>query len=77
MNKGAKGISYTQLVKYNVVPLVLGAVVIAGKISIKEVTTHFYGPSHVTSAKEGLPLRIPCMQAMSPIQGKHPQRIRG
>jgi hypothetical protein len=40
INKGAKGISYTHLVKNNVVPLVLGAFVIAGKISIKEVTTH-------------------------------------
>ena len=40
MNKGASGISYTYLVKNNVVPLVLGAFVIVGKISIKEVTTH-------------------------------------
>jgi hypothetical protein len=40
MNKGAKGISYTHLVKNNVVPLVIGAFVIARKISIKEVTTH-------------------------------------
>jgi hypothetical protein len=36
MNKGAKCISYTHLVKNNVVPLVLGAFVIAGKISIKK-----------------------------------------
>jgi hypothetical protein len=28
----------------------------------------FYGPWHITSTKEGLPPRIPCMQAMSPIQ---------
>jgi hypothetical protein len=40
MNKGAKGISYMHLVKNNVVPLVLGDLVIAGKISIKEVTTN-------------------------------------
>jgi hypothetical protein len=40
MNKGVKGSSYTHLVKNNVVSLVLGAFVIAGKISIKEVTTH-------------------------------------
>jgi hypothetical protein len=39
MNKGAKGISYMHLVKNNVVPLVLGAFVIACKISTKEVTT--------------------------------------
>jgi hypothetical protein len=31
MNKGAKCISYTHLVKNNVVPLVLGDYVIAGK----------------------------------------------
>jgi hypothetical protein len=39
INKGAKVISYTHLDKNNVVPLVLGAVIV-GKISIKEVTTH-------------------------------------
>jgi hypothetical protein len=38
INKGVKVISYTHLVKNNVVPLVLGDFVIAGKISIKEVT---------------------------------------
>jgi hypothetical protein len=32
----------------------------------------FYGPSHITLAKEELPPRIPCMQAMSPIRGKQP-----
>jgi hypothetical protein len=42
INKGAKGISYTHLVKNNVVPLVLGVFVIVGKISIKEVTTHLW-----------------------------------
>jgi hypothetical protein len=31
MNKGAKGISYTHLVKNSVAPLVLGDYVIAGK----------------------------------------------
>jgi hypothetical protein len=31
----------------------------------------FYDPFHITSAKEGLPPRIPCMQAMSSIQGKY------
>jgi hypothetical protein len=31
MNKGEKGISYTHLVKNNVVPLVLGDYVIVGK----------------------------------------------
>jgi hypothetical protein len=48
MNKGAKVISYTHLVKNNVVPLVLEEFLIAGKISIKEVTN---SPSmfHVTS----------------------------
>jgi uncharacterized membrane protein len=40
INKGAKCISYMHLVNNNVVPLVLGAFVIVGKISIKEVTTH-------------------------------------
>jgi uncharacterized membrane protein len=40
INKGAKDISYMHLVKNNVITLVLGAFVIAGKISIKEVTTH-------------------------------------
>jgi hypothetical protein len=34
MNKGEKGISYMHLVKNNVVPLVLGDFVIAGKITI-------------------------------------------
>jgi hypothetical protein len=38
MNKGAKCISYTH--KNNGVPLILGVFVIAGKISINEVTTH-------------------------------------
>jgi hypothetical protein len=70
MNKGAKVISYTHLVKNNAVPLVLGAFVIAGKISIKEVTIHLLCsvPRHLT--KDGLPPMVPCMQAMSPIQGK-------
>jgi hypothetical protein len=40
INKGTKGISYMHFIKNNVVPLVLGAFVIAGKISIKEVTAH-------------------------------------
>jgi hypothetical protein len=35
INKGEKGISYTHLIKNNVVPLVLGDFVIVGKISIK------------------------------------------
>jgi hypothetical protein len=30
----------------------------------------FYSPCHITSAKEGLPPWILCMQAMSPIQGR-------
>jgi hypothetical protein len=30
----------------------------------------FYGPCHITSTKEGMPPRIQCMQAMSPIQGR-------
>jgi hypothetical protein len=38
MNKEAKVISYMHLVKNNAVPLVLKEFVIAGKISIKEVT---------------------------------------
>jgi hypothetical protein len=77
MNKGAKGISYTHLVKNNKVPLVLGDFVIVGKISIKEVKTHllWIKPRHLT--KEGLPPRITCMQAMSLIQGKQPRRLRG
>jgi hypothetical protein len=31
----------------------------------------FYGPCHITSAKEGLSPRIPCMQAIFPIQWRH------
>jgi hypothetical protein len=78
MNKGAKGISYTHLVKNNVVPLIIRDFVIVGKISIKRSDQlTFYVPCHINSAKEGLPPRIPCMQAMSPIQGKQNQRIRG
>jgi hypothetical protein len=65
------------LVKNNVVLLVLGALVIAGKISIKEVTTHLLWsmPRHLSQG--GATTRILCMQAMSPIQGKQPRRIRG
>jgi uncharacterized membrane protein len=53
INKGAKGISYTHLVKNNVVPLVLGAFVIASKISIKEVTTHLLWskPHHLNQGR--------------------------
>jgi hypothetical protein len=65
------------LFKNNVVPLVLGVFVIVGKISIKEVTTHLLWSSHITLTKEGLPPRIPCMQAKSPIQGKQPWWIGG
>jgi hypothetical protein len=53
INKGAKGISYTHLVKNKVVPLVLGAFVILGKISIKEVTTHllWFNPRHLSQGR--------------------------
>jgi hypothetical protein len=53
MNKGAKDIFYTHLVKNNVVALVLGAFVIAGKISIKEVITHLLWsmPRHLSQGR--------------------------
>jgi hypothetical protein len=53
INKGAKDIAYTHLVKNNVVPLVLGAFVIISKISIKEVTTHllWIKPHHLSHGR--------------------------
>jgi hypothetical protein len=50
INEGAKNISYTHLVKNNAVALILGAFVIVGKISIKEVTTHllWIKPHHLS-----------------------------
>jgi uncharacterized membrane protein len=50
---GAKGISYMHLVKNNVVSLSLGAFVIVGKISIKEVTAHLLWakPRHLSQGR--------------------------
>jgi uncharacterized membrane protein len=50
---GAKGISYMNLVKNNVVSLSLGAFVIVGKISIKEVTAHLLWakPRHLSQGR--------------------------
>jgi hypothetical protein len=41
------------------------------------VTTHLLWSMSCHLAKKGLPPWIPCMQAMSSIQGKRPRRIRG
>jgi hypothetical protein len=68
MNKGAKCISYTHLVKNNVVHLSLEIMWLQVNKHKRSDNLTFYGPWHITSTKEGLPPRIPCMQAMSPIQ---------
>jgi hypothetical protein len=77
MNKGAKGISCTHLVKNNVFPLVLGDYLIVGNKCKRSDKFTFYGPCHVTSAKEGYHLGFHACKPCHRSKGGTPWRIRG
>jgi hypothetical protein len=73
MNKGQEALLTRILVKNNVVPLFLGDLVVERKQVQKNSKVTIYESCHVTLAKEELPHQMPCMQAMSPIQGRQDQ----